>query len=150
MLFRSLYNAHSEKLKQNIAQLEDSISDVDVSIQNNTQEISNLDKEEDNNNKAIDKLDEEILKNATSQEELTYDISEFKSTNKKTLKEQFIEKYIESNYVKNNLFQFVKNCKNLDSVPEWRALISKLIVSYIISYVADPNDPTKYINVIPS
>ena len=32
----------------------------------------------------ISTLDEEILKNATSQEELTYDISEFKSTNKMT------------------------------------------------------------------
>ena len=72
-------------------------------------------------------------------------------TNYKTYSksEMFIIKYIKSNYVKNNLYKFVKNCKNLDSVPQWRAMLSQLIVSYITSYVKDPNSDN-YINVIPS
>ena len=64
-------------------------------------------------------------------------------------KKIFIRDYININYVKNNLYNFVEDCKKLDSVPEWRALISNLIVTYIVKYEKDPNSGA-YINVIPS
>jgi len=70
--------------------------------------------------------------------------------NKISKKTMFINKFVRTNYVKNNLYEFLQQCKNLDSVPEWRALISKLIVSYITSYVEDPNSKNEHVNVIPS
>ena len=61
----------------------------------------------------------------------------------------FIFTHIKTNYLKNNLYEFIQYCKKLDSVPTWRRLISQLIVTYIRAYVKDPNTK-KNINVIPS
>jgi len=72
-------------------------------------------------------------------------------TSKKESKhDRFIRLYIETNYVKKNLYEFINQCKLLDSVPEWRAKITTLMVGYLTSYVVDPNDKTKHISVIPS
>jgi ankyrin repeat protein len=64
--------------------------------------------------------------------------------------EMFVRKYISPNYVKKNLYEFINQCRLLDSVPEWRAKITTLMVGYLTSYVVDPNDKTKHISVIPS
>ena len=64
--------------------------------------------------------------------------------------EMFVRKYITTNYVKKNLYEFMNQCRLLDSVPEWRAKISTLMVGYLTSYVVDPNDKSKHISVIPS
>jgi hypothetical protein len=65
-------------------------------------------------------------------------------------KDSYIFNNITNNYVKNNLYEFIESCKKLDSVPEWRAKISKLIVSYLTSYIKDPNISDKYVTIIPS
>lgn len=64
--------------------------------------------------------------------------------------EMFVRKYIAPNYVKNNLYEFINQCRLLDSVPSWRAKITTLMVGYLTSYVVDPNDKSKHISVMPS
>ena len=64
--------------------------------------------------------------------------------------QRFVREYIKPNYVKNNLYEFINQCRLLDSVPSWRAKISTLMVGYLTSYVVDPNDISKHISVIPS
>jgi hypothetical protein len=64
--------------------------------------------------------------------------------------DRFVSVYIKPNYVKNNLYEFINQCRLLDSVPSWRAKISTLMVGYLTSYVVDPNDISKHISVIPS
>ena len=64
--------------------------------------------------------------------------------------DMFVRKYITPNYVKKNLYEFMNQCRLLDSVPSWRAKISTLMVGYLTSYVVDPNDTSKHISVIPS
>ena len=73
-----------------------------------------------------------------------------KNTKSESSHDRFVRLYIEPNYVKNNLYEFINQCRLLDSVPSWRAKISTLMVGYLTSYVVDPNDISKHINVIPS
>jgi ankyrin repeat protein len=73
-----------------------------------------------------------------------------KNLKPETSHEMFVRKYITPNYVKKNLYEFMNQCRLLDSVPSWRAKISTLMVGYLTSYVVDPNDKSKHISVIPS
>ena len=72
------------------------------------------------------------------------------SVEKEDPHEMFVRKYIDTNYVKKNLYEFINECRRLDSVPEWRAEITTLMVGYLTKYISNPNDPTKHVNVIPS
>lgn len=65
-------------------------------------------------------------------------------------KEEFIREIIKPHFLKNNLYEFIKVCKKLDSAPAWRAKISKLIAGYLTSFMSDPNDKTKHTVVMPS
>ena len=64
--------------------------------------------------------------------------------------EIFVRDYINTNYVKKNLYEFMNQCRLLDSVPSWRAKISTIMVGYLTSYAIDPNDKSKHTSVIPS
>jgi hypothetical protein len=104
------------------------------------EEITNSDKEKKNEDFI------ELFKTAKSQKFVSYNKKrEFESNH-----DMFVRKYITPNYVKKNLYEFMNQCRLLDSVPSWRAKISTLIVGYLTSYVSDPNDTSKHINVIPS
>jgi hypothetical protein len=78
------------------------------------------------------------------------DIFKYNKSVHMTPHSKFVYSNIQKNYLKYSLYKFIEQCSKLDSLPQWRAKISTLIVTYMSNYVADPNDPTKHITIIPS
>ena len=72
------------------------------------------------------------------------------SSKKESKHDRFVRLYIETNYVKKNLYEFINQCRLLDSIPKWRAMITTLMVGYLTSYVDDPNQKNKHVSVMPS
>ena len=155
----STITSQTEELEKLVSSTETTLTNISDEIQKKIDEIQSI---SDKNNE-IDKLifDSfiEQSENEKTNEEIFDKIfnkldqplkNDFGYGNEISKKKFFIRHYIKTNYVKNNLYEFIQQCKNLDSVPEWRALISKLIVSYITSYVEDPNSKNEHVNVIPS
>ena len=146
-------NDATSKLIDNMRDLDKQIHDQDKIIRTKTLEIAtrNLDNViEEHNKKKCEKQKNEIDKKIIEDDS----VMEFVGRGKITNKEKFYIEEIQPNFLKNNLFEFIHACDKLDSIPAWRAEISKLIVNYLMKYVADPNsiNPEKptYIANIPS
>jgi len=114
----------------------------------------------DNDNKLLDKEDRSYSDKQKENDDsvdsklitllkIQLDLSD-KKLKSESSHDMFVRKYITTNYVKKNLYEFMNQCRLLDSVPSWRAKISTLMVGYLTSYVVDPNDTSKHISVIPS
>ena len=147
-------NDATSKLIKNMQELDQVILNEDKIIKSNTLKINNLQLDlmlEEIRNKKCDakaiEIDKQILEDDSV---MNYERGNRKIRNK----EKFYIEEIQPNFLKNNLFEFIHACDKLDSIPAWRAEISKLIVNYLMKYVADPNsiNPEKptYIANIPS
>ena len=141
--------------QQDILNLQNKITELNDASVKAQQEIEDKNTENKDLDSQIIKIDGELKPIEDNNAEIKKKIFDEKPTNTNfgklaTNHEIFYYNYIEPNFLKNNLYQFIQLGKKLDSAPAWRSKISKLIVGYISSYVTDPNDATKSVNVIPS
>jgi TPR repeat protein len=152
----SYFDDQTKTMETLMIQLTENIRQVDKNMNDNVKKINDFKKDISQRSNANELAEHEISKceERVSNTVLKIDVDEFRTGTSLTPKERFIHKYINSNYLKKNLYEFINQCKKLDSVPEWRATISQLIVSYLSSYLPDPNSINstnpKYITVIPS
>ena len=148
-------NESNMKLKKNISRFqkhieEHNINNYRLSLMNEiySLDINLFEKDIEKCEKQIDNTINELIENKE-------DILENFSFGKKlSPKEHFYHNYIANNFLKKNLYNFILECKKLDSIPEWRANISQLIVGYLSKYAVDPNsiDPNNptYVTRIPT
>ena len=146
----------TKNLQENILTIQKLASDILSNIQKEEEKYESLNKDNENLDNE-NKSNELLLGDADDQiDDILEDILNTKivitNTNikRETPHEMFVRKYIMTNYLKKNLYEFINQCRLLDSVPSWRAKITTLMVGYLTSYVVDPNDETKHISVIPS
>ena len=147
-----VFGSRADTLKKELEESNEKLKNIDrslVQLNNNVMRKREEKTELEDNilimNQVVD-INEELL----SDDKLFTDDIIITGGNDISEKDKFVEKYIKTNYIKNNLYNFVEECKKLDSVSEWRALISKLIVSYMTVYLEDPNNSSKKVNVMPS
>ena len=143
------------ELEKEIAKIDILVKKIIQDIQKIESEIIDLDKNNEKLNEENKFLDEgyleEMNKNYDEDDDRIVGIHlNMVNAGDETPHERFVRKYITTNYVKNNLYEFINQCNLLDSVPSWRAKITTLMVGYLTSYVDDPNENNKHINVIPS
>ncbi len=146
-------NNYIDEMNKNVKNASDLLENINNNLQKTGKEMADLKKEGTNIDKEL--ADEEKNRNAMLQkndeflENIFADLDIPVEGMTISPRDYFIETNIKTNYVKNNLYEFIQICKKLDSVPRWRMMISTLIVSYLRAYVKDPNSD-KHINVIPS
>ena len=136
------------KIKQKMTKINKDLVIKQIKVNTLKKEIDNKDLE--NMNISIDSgnLFNSLQQKANS---LTSSRMTIPSSSKKESKhDRFIRLYIETNYVKKNLYEFINQCRLLDSIPKWRAMITTLMVGYLTSYVDDPNQKNKHVSVMPS
>jgi ankyrin repeat protein len=152
--FKDVIDTASKKIKQFEKEL-DQLNDI------KTNDIISIEKEEMEMvvNEMMDIRTFKIINNADNvidkkRDEACDELSNAEYTlppgSKIDPKEEFIREIIKPHFLKNNLYEFIKVCKKLDSAPAWRAKISKLIAGYLTSFMSDPNDKTKHTVVMPS
>jgi len=156
----SFFDSQTKMMNDLTEKLIQDMNDIDTLITRNKNIVKDksmkiLEREQLKNKLKIDSIhcDDELIKLQDKIRNKSNDIIE-KEGIELTPKKYFIHNVINKNYLKKNLYNFIQECKKLDSIPDWRANISKLIVSYISSYNSDPNsiDPNNptYITIIPS
>ena len=141
-------NADMIKQKELAKQLLDALKieeDREIQLINNNKKLVE-------ENASIDKITDKNMKDLSEDKKKTVETKmvALKNAKEESKHDRFVRLYIDTNYVKNNLYEFVNQCRLLDSVPEWRAKITTLMVGYLTSYVVDPNDKTKHTSVLPS
>ena len=65
-------------------------------------------------------------------------------------KEIYINNYIDTCCLKENLYKFIEQCDLLESIPTWRIKLARLIYGYLEKYELNPNDKKTPSTLIPS
>ena len=131
----SYFDDQTKTMEMLMIQLTDKVKQIDLRMNDNVNKISEFKKDISQLSNVVELAEHGISKceERVSTTVLDFDPYEFRSGTSLTPKEQFVHDYINSNYLKKNLYEFKNQCKKLDSVPEWRANISQLIVTYLSS-----------------
>ena len=130
--------------KERINEFGTNVDNISSKIQTEKVDITNIESE----NKII--MGDDHVKCSNIKDVFDNDIFKSNKSVHMTPHSKFVYSNIQKNYLKYSLYKFIEQCSKLDSLPQWRAKISTLIVTYMSNYVADPNDPTKHITIIPS
>jgi hypothetical protein len=124
------YKKMIDKLNKDLAEQEaiieaskKQIEDADAEIFKKIQELSELNEKQD---------DIELQIAVQLDHTLSEDIKDVTLENELDLK-------LDQLYVKKQLYNFTKICEDLDSVPEWRAMLVRLIYSYMRGFLISPN-----------
>ena len=130
--------------KERINEFGTNVDNISSKIQTEKVDITNIKSE----NKII--MGDDYVKCSNIKDVFDNDIFKSNKSVHMTPHSKFVYSNIQKNYLKYSLYKFIEQCSKLDSLPQWRAKISTLIVTYMTNYMADPNDPTKHITIIPS
>ena len=124
------YKKMIDKLNKDLAEQEaiieaskKQIEDADAEILKKIKELSELNEQQD---------DIELQIAVQLDHALSEDMKDVTLENELDLK-------LDQLYVKKQLYNFTKICEDLDSVPEWRAMLVRLIYSYMRGFLISPN-----------
>ena len=113
-------NTLVKSIKNRIKDVSTSVKTEETTVSTLTSEVKEIEGNEVLNAGVIDEKGASLdsAENNTAAREEEMDGEEEENPH-----EVFVRKYIDTNYVKKNLYEFINECRRLDSVPEWRAKI---------------------------
>ena len=139
-----------EAVKENEAQLQKINEKITSEAESRAKEYETI----KNNNQKIDEI---TKKNEELEKDIATEVKIFSNTIEIKINDDYedlsekekCQDYFKNNILQDNLYNFVESCNKLDSVPEWRALISTLIVGYLSEVLINPSTQ-KSVVVMPS